>query len=126
MITGFDHVHIQSGQMEETVAYFRDLLGGSVISRGESQGFTFIRMEVQGTTVAIREVDPVAAQFEPATGKRGLDHFGFTVDDMEKTLDELTKKGARILAGPNISPLGLKYAFIAGPESLQIELIEKK
>jgi catechol 2,3-dioxygenase-like lactoylglutathione lyase family enzyme len=125
MVIGFDHVHIHCGDLEKSVKYFQDLFGGREVSRGELQGFPLVRMEVNGMTVALRGVDPKANHFEAGTGKRGLDHFGFKVDDMEKTLRELRQKGAEIIGEPKVSPLGLKYAFIDGPEGIKIELIEK-
>jgi hypothetical protein len=45
---------------------------------------------------------------------------------LEKALTDLTRKGARIVIPPNISPLGLNCAFIEGPEGSLIELIEEK
>jgi catechol 2,3-dioxygenase-like lactoylglutathione lyase family enzyme len=126
MIKGFDHVHYNCGDIEKSVNYFKDMFDGKEVSRKEHEGFIFIRMNVSGFTIALRGVDPKKGKFEAGKEIRGLDHFGFKVDDMERALTDLVKKGALIKIQPNVSPLGLKYAFIEGPEGSLIELIEEK
>ena len=69
--------------------------------------------------------DPKAGMLEPGKGSRGLDHFGFQVKDMEETVKGLKGKGAIISAGPNVTPAGVKYAFVDGPEGIRIELVER-
>ena len=125
MITGIDHIHYISNNLEEMVKYFANIFGGKEVSRGEARGFPLIRMEVCGVTISFLGTDPAAGQLEPGKGLRGLDHIGFQVKNMEATLEELKKKGVRILLGPNVTPAGLKFAFIGGPEGIRIELIEK-
>ena len=126
MVTGFDHVHFYCGNMEKAIAYFQNLFDGRVISKAEFKGFTYVRMQVYGFTIALRGVDPRNEEQVAGKEKRGLDHFGFKVDNLEKTLNDLARKGARIVVKPNVSPLGLNCAFIEGPEGSVVELLEEK
>jgi len=84
-----------------------------------------IRMDVFGVTISFLGTDPAAGQLEPGKGLRGLDHIGFKVRNLDATLEELKKKGVKILLGPNVTPAGIKFAFIGGPEGIRVELLEK-
>ncbi len=126
MVTGFDHVHFYCGNMKKAIAYFQNLFDGRVTSQAEFKGFIYVRMQVCGFTIALRGVDPRKEKQVAGTERRGLDHFGFKVDDLEKTLKDLVGKGARIIVKPNVSPLGLNCAFIEGPEGSVVELLEEK
>jgi catechol 2,3-dioxygenase-like lactoylglutathione lyase family enzyme len=126
MVTGFDHVHFYCGDISKAVAYFQNLFDGRITSQAEFKGNLYVRMKVCGFTIALRGVDPKNDELTAGKEARGLGHFGFTVDNLGKTLTDLARKGARIAIPPNISPLGLNCAFIEGPEGSLIELIEEK
>ncbi len=51
------------------------------------------------------------------------DHIGFSVDNLDQTLDRLKKDGVKVTDGPHSSHGG-KYAFIEGPDHVRIELVE--
>jgi catechol 2,3-dioxygenase-like lactoylglutathione lyase family enzyme len=61
--------------------------------------------------------------FESTSG-HVTDHIGFSVDDLDATLERLKKDGVKITDGPHTSPGG-KYAFIEGPDRVKIELVEE-
>ncbi len=125
MITGLDHVHVFCGQMEEAVQFFKRVFDGKELSREQVRGLPMIRMEVGGVPINLLGTEPGAGQLIPGKGNRGLDHFGFKVRDMEQTLADLQKKGVRITLGPSVTPAGIKYAFVEGPEGIRIELVER-
>jgi predicted enzyme related to lactoylglutathione lyase len=60
--------------------------------------------------------------FESTSG-HVTDHIGFSVDNLDQTLERLKKDGVKITDGPHSSPGG-KYAFIEGPDHIRIELVE--
>ena len=68
---------------------------------------------------------PEAGQLTPGKGNGGLDHFGFEVKDLEKTAEDLKKRGAKFSVEPISTATGSKYAFIDGPEGIRIELVER-
>lgn len=125
MITGLDHVHVICQNVEEAVQYFKRVFEGQEVSRGEVRGLPMVRVEVQGVPVNLMGTEPNAGRLIPGKGSRGLDHFGFKVKDMEQTIADLQKKGARVTLGPSVTSAGIKYAFIEGPESIRIELVER-
>jgi catechol 2,3-dioxygenase-like lactoylglutathione lyase family enzyme len=63
-------------------------------------------------------------EFESTSG-HVTDHIGFSVENLEQTLDRLKKDGVKITDGPHSSPGG-KYAYIEGPDHIKIELVETK
>jgi catechol 2,3-dioxygenase-like lactoylglutathione lyase family enzyme len=60
--------------------------------------------------------------FESTAG-HVTDHIGFSVDNLEQTLERLKQDGVKVTDGPHSSPGG-KYAFIEGPDHVRIELVE--
>lgn len=125
MITGLDHVHIVSGNVEEMIKYFERIFEGRVLSRGESRGFPLVRMDVYGAPISILGTEPGTGQLQPGRGLRGLDHFGFKVKNLEETAAALKRKGANFVIEPTTTPSGIKIAFIEGPEGIRIELVER-
>ena len=51
----------------------------------------------------------------------GVEHFGFTVDDVDAAVAELRAKGAEIAVGPLTRDAGTRLAFVRGPEGIMPE-----
>ena len=124
MIDGLDHIHILCGDVEKSTKYFEDVFGGKVESRGDIRGFPMVRMIVHGVYLNLMATDN-AGKLEVGQGSRGVDHFGFKVTELEKTAADLKNRGAKIIRGPGQTPSGVKFAFIEGPDDIQIELVER-
>ena len=54
----------------------------------------------------------------------GLEHIGFTVDDVDAACAELAAKGCDIAVGPLTRSPGLRLAFVRGPEGIMVELVQ--
>ena len=96
-----------------------------MVWRGENRGFPMIRVNVADALINVHGTDPNAAMLEPGKGSRGLDHMGFRVKDLEKTAEEMKKKGVKFSIPPGVTPAGVKYAFVDGPENIRIELVQR-
>ena len=125
MITGLDHVHVICGDVDGAVQFFKDIFGGRETSREIVRGFPMVRLDVKGANIFFMGTEAGAGQLIPGKGSRGLDHIGFKVKDFDLTMEELRQKGIKFTMGPLVSPTGLKYAFIEGPEGIRIELLER-
>lgn len=56
---------------------------------------------------------------------RTIDHLGFSVANLDRTLDAMRKDGIKVTGEPRTIANGqLKFAFIEGPDGIAIELIE--
>ena len=125
MVKGLDHVHVICGDVEEGVKYFKNVFDGKETSRGEVRGLTMVRMDVKGVVVALLATAPGSSTLAPGKGSRGLDHIGFTVTELEKTLEDLKKRGAKVSVGVSVAGPGVRYAFVDGPDGIRIELVER-
>jgi len=125
MVTGLDHIHFICGDVEEAAKYFKNVFEAKETSRGEIRGFPVVRVDVKGAIVALMGTAPGSGALVPGKGSRGLDHIGFRVKDLEKTVEDLKKRGAKFSIGPSAAGPGVKYAFVDGPDGIRIELLER-
>ena len=125
MNASLDHIHFYCGDIEKTVAYFRDVFSGKELSREKRPNSVLVRIEIQGATIALMAVPQESGQFDTGKGKRGLDHIGFKVKDLQAALEEVKAKGVRITQELTVLPSGLKMAFVEGPDGIRIELLER-
>jgi catechol 2,3-dioxygenase-like lactoylglutathione lyase family enzyme len=60
-----------------------------------------------------------------STRQRVIDHLGFSVDNLDATLERLRKDGVKVTSEPrSIANRQIKFAFIEGPDKVAIELLE--
>ena len=65
-------------------------------------------------------------ELESSAG-HAIDHMGFSVDNLDETLDRLKKDGVKVLAPAAWMVKGkVRSAMIEGPDRVRIELIEEK
>lgn len=90
----------------------------------QSDNVSIIIYPVEYARVAFPKEWKDREDFEPTKG-RVIDHIGFSVDNLEETLDRLKASGVKITAGPITGGGGkFKVAFIEGPDRVNIELVE--
>ena len=130
-IVSFDHIHIYSKDPEEAAKYYVKFLGGEKLYQKASNLGLRIFLSLGGQIVVIGpypsdRVEPsfVDLDKKPHQHKFGLDHFGIRVKNLEKTVRELREQGIQILTEPVSGSSGIKYAFIAAPDGVIIELTE--
>lgn len=141
----FQHIHLLSDDPVATAAWYRKEFGG--ISRPGAAASLEPRV-VNGlqvfpmTSIAVDNVNFIwfpkdfaskgvyAAQWKGRTtfaSPRGrvIDHFAFSVDNLDRTLARLQGDGVRIISKPRRQPgVGIKSAFVEGPDKIEIELLE--
>ena len=125
MVTGLDHIHFICGDVEGAVKYFENVFEAKETSRGEIRGLPVVRVNVKGAIIALMGTAPGSSELVPGKGSRGLDHIGFTVKDLEKTMEDMKKQGAKFSVGITAGAPGVRYAFVDGPDGIRIELIER-
>ena len=54
----------------------------------------------------------------------GLEHFGFSTDDIEADIAKFEKAGVRIVMAVTEVIAGMKLAYIEGPDDVLIELVQ--
>jgi catechol 2,3-dioxygenase-like lactoylglutathione lyase family enzyme len=62
--------------------------------------------------------------FESTKG-RVIDHIGFSVDNLDESIQRLKAEGVKVTAEPrSIAGGKIKFAFVEGPDKMSIEVIE--
>jgi catechol 2,3-dioxygenase-like lactoylglutathione lyase family enzyme len=128
----FDHVHIRAHNPDEVARFFETMFGAEVKRDIYPPGTLYpgqmrCRMQVGGQQILIAPThphDPMTPA--PAFPYYGVEHFGFTVEDLDACIADLRSKGADIAIGPLKRDASLYLAFVRGPEGVMIELVQAK
>lgn len=116
MIVGLNHANISTPRLQETVAFFVDVLGLKPGPRPDFQGFDGAWLYV-GDDAVLHIVERQEAR--PHEG--ALDHFSFSVANFEAALARLDAAGVRYVAQDIPSGFG-RQAFLKDPNGVTVEL----
>jgi catechol 2,3-dioxygenase-like lactoylglutathione lyase family enzyme len=128
----FDHLHLRSPDPDTTARFFETMFD-AVATRGIYPPGTLypgqmrVTMTVGGQKILIAPThphDPMTPA--PAFPYYGLEHIGFTVEDLDATIAALRAKGADVAVGPLTRDAGTYLAFIRGPEGIMVELVQQR
>ncbi|MBW3605201.1 MAG: methylmalonyl-CoA epimerase [Actinobacteria bacterium] len=124
-----DHVGYAVTDLEEAIAYHRDLYDLTVVHRErvERDGVAEALLSVGESYIQLLEplsdASPVA-RFMQRTGGPGIHHVGYGVRDVAAVLDELKQQGIRLVDDhPRRGSRGCTIAFLH-PKSAMGVLIE--
>ena len=96
-----NHVHIRSADPHATAAWYEKHFEAKIVSEREVMpGTITIGMEVGGPVRLNVSSKPAGSSDERTTAelnRLGLEHFGFSVENLEADLDRLEKSGIRIV-----------------------------
>ena len=135
------HVGITVTDVEESLKFYRDLLGFEIVRTMDESGEHIDNFSaltgVQVKTVKLRDESggmiallqyyshPKKAENRNIT-HIGCSHFALTIKNLDFILDEMGKKGYTINSEPQLSPDGkVKLTFCKDPEGTLIELVEE-
>ncbi|MDD4189095.1 MAG: VOC family protein [Eubacteriales bacterium] len=146
MITGQVHAGITVGDLDRSVAFYRDILGLRHVKTEPPRASRGERLGVPGARIKIAIMDypggsiELIQYFEPKSQKEkaepvnsiGQVHIAFQVDDIEKTIEKMVEKGVEFIGGNkheviSDGPLqGWKWIYFKDPDGTNLELIEGK
>ena len=126
----YGHHHLNVTSIPADLKFFVDTLGGTPITVGGRQIVKF-----PNVFVFLREQKPTAG-----TKGSSVDHIGFSVPDLRKTVDKVKAAGYRMVtkeeapsppwvAADDIATQAgrdVRIAFVMGPDDLKVELVEAK
>ena len=122
----YDHIHLRSTDPEKTAQYYERMFGAEIL-RSMQEGQPRIDLKLGGTNIFIAPVAPNSGvNPPPVTPYQGLDHFGFSVKDIDKVYAEFKSKGAEFTRELTQMRPGVRVFFIRGPEGVSIEVLERK
>jgi methylmalonyl-CoA/ethylmalonyl-CoA epimerase len=117
MTEKLDHIGIAVENLEQSLAFYRDVLGLELhgTETVEEQKVKVAFFPVGDTEIELLEsTDPEGpiAKFIAAKGQ-GVQHLAFRVKDIEKTLADLKARGVRLIdEKPRYGAGGAKIAFL--------------
>ncbi len=128
MLIKVDHIGIAVTDLDNALSFYRDQLG--LVLGGEEevpeQKVKVVFLHIGETRLELlQSTDPEGpvAKFIEKRGQ-GIQHIGIGVDNIEETLEELKKKGAKLIdEQPRIGAGGAKIAFVH-PKSTAGVLLE--
>ncbi|MGH9082530.1 MAG: methylmalonyl-CoA epimerase [Acidimicrobiales bacterium] len=132
LLIGIDHVAIAVNDLEAAIAWYREVLGASVVHRErvEHDGVEEALLAVAGSFVQLvtptRDDSPVARYL--TTRGEGLHHVGYRVADCAAALRAVKDHGGRVVdQAPRPGSRGTTVAFVhpSAAFGTLIELVEE-
>jgi len=130
----YHHVGISVPNLEESIAWYKKMLGFEVVSRmgGETNNGMLVALIKRGSChIELFQV-PGAKPLpeyrrDPSADLRvnGLSQFAFQVADTQAAVKELKAKGAEVAMGP-VDTAGVVFAFVRDNAGNCFELIQFK
>ncbi len=120
-----DHVHLRSPDPDAAARYYTGMLGAAPVSRAEVGGVLRVVVDLGGLPLFIEQV-PDSTPHLPAPPFAGMEHIALRVEGFDDAVAELTAKGAAFAAPPHQPRPGVQIAFLAAPDGVLIEILERK
>src|SRR5437660_6723852 len=122
MVKKLLHTRYRVTDLEETVSFYKDVLGLKELRRhtsGRGSQLVFLKAPESNEEIEICKFD----ESGPIVVGPDLTRLAFEVDDIEQFGRESAKKGYPLSDGPHPNGKGGAIAFIDAPEGYEIELI---
>ena len=122
------HVHIRARDPHGSAAWYQEYFDAEVLAvREVMPGTITITMDAGGPVRLNISSPPAGSSDERAVAelnRLGLEHFGFSTDDIEADIAKFERAGVRIVMAVTEVIAGMKLAYIEGPDDVLIELVQ--
>jgi len=135
------HFGITVSSLEESLNFYRDLLGLEVVREMDEAGDhidNFSALEdVRVRTIKLKDsggqmLELLYYDSHPRVAQKrdladvGCSHFAITVKNLDETLVTMEKNGYKPNCEPQVSPDGkVKLTFVRGPDNILVEAVEE-
>ncbi|MBN1635099.1 MAG: VOC family protein [Deltaproteobacteria bacterium] len=111
------HVHIFASDLDESIRFYHEFLGGEIILDMELAGARNVFMKLGKGRIHFYDQPP------KYSGRGSIHHFGIQTDDIESVVDMMKKGG--IVFTREIRDQGFwKYIMVPAPDDILIELFQ--
>ena len=112
MTVRLDHANLIVRDVDATTRFLQTAFPDfRVRGQGGSTGARWMHVGNDTTYVALNEASDTSDQWVPYSGKPGLNHLGFEVDDAEALRDRLRAAGYKDTSVPNSHPARTRVYF---------------
>ena len=112
------HIAIRTGDVAKTAAFYKDAFGLQEVGKGRS-----------GVYLSDGHINLAILNLRTPTSPAGVEHFGFQVDDLEKTVDRVSELGgeqltdlARVNPTDPSHPQSYFEVKVTGPDEQEIDV----
>jgi len=144
-ISGIDHVSVTVGDLDRSLAFYRDLLGIPMLGRGFEDGspganvtglahaeFHYADLDLGSGQILelLQYIRPVGVPVTQRVYDPGSGHIAIRVDDLDRMLGRLERAGIT----PRSAPIkledpewwrGARCVYLTDPDGATIELVER-
>lgn len=118
MTLKLNHLHLKTRDPEQTVKFYVDNLGATVVSQSPTGGY---RLDLHGLSLNVTGF----LQNQKREQLYGMEHIAIDTDELDALVEKLKAQGIRILEQTVVSG-GRRVCFFEGPDGVQLEFIEMK
>jgi catechol 2,3-dioxygenase-like lactoylglutathione lyase family enzyme len=123
MITEVNHIGILVHDLNESLAFYRDGLGGHEVWRNRIEAISLDFVYVQFGT---RTIELLHAPWLDPARPIGVDHIAFHSDDLDADYAAVVAAGYRSQDEPRTAGSGVgRTAFVFDPSGVRVELIQR-
>ena len=111
------HAHLFAANLDESIRFYRDMLGAEVVLDAEVAGARNVLLRLGSGHINFYDQPP------RDSGRGGIHHLGIRTDDIVALVAHMASKGFQFRKP--ISDLGaLKYVMAEAPDNVLLELFE--
>lgn len=122
-----NHIHVRCEDVEKSIKFYVDVLGGEITATSEVRGMPITRVRLGDVNLALSPAAHGVKVDRPAEENTwGVYHLGFEVDDIQAEFERLSAAGVEFALEPYAASEKMTIAFFKAPDGLQFELMELK
>jgi catechol 2,3-dioxygenase-like lactoylglutathione lyase family enzyme len=131
-VKSLDHIHIYAAEPEESARFYTHHFEAKPVLRNtNANGDTRIFLALGGQVLVLGSFPKGHAPAPPPQAGDGayrhgfgVAHFGLRVADVDAAVAELSASGVRVLGEAVQEASGLRYAYVAAPDGVVVELTQ--
>lgn len=120
------HIAINTLDIEESVAFYRDVMGFAEAARADMGELTLVYMRVRGDTyMELFDMRGKTVHGTAEAERQGLRHIAFDVDGVAEWNERLKEKGVPFFQEMSEMPqIGKRALLVRDPDGVVLELCE--
>jgi len=129
MLLGFEHVGTTSTNLDDTIAFYCDLLGLTLALRKKSDRGEMAFLDTGSGMLEVScPVAHISRSRDVPPHEAGMRHLTFAFDNVDAMIEKLEAAGVEILERPRpafFAEMIKRVAFVRDPDGIVVELIER-